>query len=623
MLFQTTTEGPYFSRSKGVAQLSLVSRGLAISFFPHFFRPKDKDALFPSSFRRAFTGVGRSGEVAKRIMADYSDYLSNLMIQCQRSVQPTPDWTYPSSQRPQQFARNSPNSLQWYHNYAWGLQHSVYNGAQSIGATVSTGMPQQSLYTEDWDPPSRALHITPVPPYPPVWHDAPIKNTPGTFVESQQSTMSTTSLRVPAVGDVPVKTEGSEARGLNTQFVPSHPASSNEPVNRNTPVSLNEGLKHNLYNSSSPAAAKEIALVKTEASETNGINVTVPDIPHVPPRPSLSTGTPLLDVVERNTLVRTEASGTRDIDTTGPGVQPPRRESRKQEQNIGGYDNEVLLRCCLKRRIFYEHGAFMKFWTVVQLDFQVETRRTLENARETVLDLLKKRRMERVEEQRTGRAPYPQVLSKIRPLLDGFQEVMDSGVARDTPRRRPTGSFPSGSSTHNSEDCSLGAKPVEERITKVNEKIAQKRSLAEILGGTEAAHETAQRPLKRRAIAEVSRATNNVANSGLSRPRIKEDATSDASDLPSDTINETSEDIDSHSSALDEDDSDGEEVSKNSSLGNSESGQRRASPPVMMWHRRKPAAELVGLKQSIMKILNSASGIIDAIHNFKAGRSVD
>lgn len=131
-------------------------------------------------------------------------------------------------------------------------------------------------------------------------------------------------------------------------------------------------------------------------------------------------------------------------------------------------------------------------------------------------------------------------------------------------------------------------------------------------------------------MAEASEGTEDDADSGLSGSRTEDDASSDASDLPSDTVSETSEDIDSLLSALDEDDSDSEEVSKDSSLESSEDsdedssecGQRRASPPMMMRHRREPAAELVGLKQSVMMILDSASELIDTIHNLKAGRSI-
>jgi len=510
-------------------------------------------------------------------------------------------------------------------------------------------MPQQSLYTEHVDPPWRALPVTPLPPlYPSIWDNVPNEVITGTFVEGQQTNISTPSLREPGEAAASVKAKDSEARGLDTQLIPLDPASSNKDINQKPPITSYEGLKVNRYNTSSPAVAKGTAPVKTEALETSEISA-VPEVPPVPPRPPVSTDapcrnnpsafvegqedattrTPLPEVAERTTLVKTEASGSRSDNTTVPGVQPSRWKPRKQEQNIGGYDNEVLLRCCLKKKIYYEYGAFAKFWTIVQLDFHLETRRTLDCARETVLDLLKKRRMERAEEQRTGRAPYPQVLSKIRPLLDEFQELMDSGVAGDTTRRRPTGIFASGSGMHRNKDCS--AIPDGERMTKVNEKIAQKRSFAEILGGTEAAKEIAQRPFKRRAMAEASEGTEDDANSGLSGSGTEDDASNDASDTPSDTVSESSEDIDSLLSALDEDDSDGEEVSKDSSLESSEDsdedssecGQRRASPPMMMRHRRETAAELVGLKQSVMKILNSASSIIDTIHNLKAGRSID
>lgn len=581
-------------------------------------------------------------------MADYSDYLSNLMIQCQRSVQQIPDWTYPPSQGPRQFAPSSQNSLQWYHSYAWGLPQPLCHDPQCIAATVSTRMPQQTLYTEYVDPPWRALSVTPLPPYPSIWDYIPNQDVTGTFIEGQQNTISTPSLRELAERDASVKAEGSEARGLDTHLIPLDPASSNEYVNQKPPITSYKGLKVTIYNTSSPAVAKGTAPVKIEASETSGISVTVPELPPVPPRSLASTdapsqnnssafvegqedattGTLLPEAGERTTLVKTEASGSRGDNKTVLGVQPSRWKPRKQEQNIGGYDNEVLLRCCLKKKIYYEYRAFAKFWTIVQLDFQLETRTALDSARETVLDLLNKRRMERAEEQRTGRAPYPQVLSKIRPLLDEFQELMDSGVAGDTTRERPTGIFASGSGTHGNKDCS--ANPAEERFTKVNEKIAQKRSFAEILGGTEAAKEIAQRPFKRRAMAEASEGTEDDADSGLSGSRTEDDASSDASDLPSDTVSETSEDIDSLLSALDEDDSDSEEVSKDSSLESSEDsdedssecGQRRASPPMMMRHRREPAAELVGLKQSVMMILDSASELIDTIHNLKAGRSI-
>lgn len=492
-----------------------------------------------------------------------------------------------------------------------------------------------------------ALPVTPVPPYSSAWDNSPNQEVTGTFVEGQQDTMSTTPLREPAEGIAPVKAEDSEARGLDTQLMPLYPASSINRIDQNASITSYEGLRVAIHNTFSPAAAKGTPPVKTEPSETSGINVKLPEISPVPPRPPVSTdtpsrnnpssfvegqedattGTPLPEFVERTTLVKTEDSGTRGNSMTVPGAQNLRRKSRKEEQNIGGYDNEVLLRCCLKKRIYYEYRAFAKFWTIVQLDFQLETGRTLENARETVTDLLKKRRMEREEEKRTGRAPYPQVLSKIRPLLDEFQEIMDSGVAGDTTGRRPTGGFASRSGTHSNKDCSVS--PVETGIAKVNESTAQKRSLAKILGGTEAAREITQRPFKRRVMAEASEGIEDDANSGLSGPLTEDNASSDSSDLPSATVSETSEDIDSLLSALDEDDS--EEVSKESSLESSEDpdddssecGQKWASTPLRMPHRRDPAADLVGLKQSVMKILNSASSIIDTIHNLKTGRSVD
>lgn len=181
----------------------------------------------------------------------------------------------------------------------------------------------------------------------------------------------------------------------------------------------------------------------------------------------------------------------------------------------------------------------------MKLDFQLETRRIVKSAWETVLDLPKKRRMERAERQRTGRAPYPQGLSQIRPLLDELQEVTDSRVARDTTQHRPTRGFASGSGKYSNNDCSLGANPDRKRIGKVNKRTAEKRSYAEMLGRTTAALEPAQRPLKQRAIAEAWETTENSANSGLSDPRVKDDVSNDPSDLRSNAVSETLEDIDS------------------------------------------------------------------------------
>lgn len=494
-----------------------------------------------------------------------------------------------------------------------------------------------------------ALPVPPVPPYSPAWADSPNQEVTGTFVEGQQNTTSITSLREPAQGITPVKAEGSEARGLDTRLIPLHPASSNYRIDQNNPNKSYEYLKPNKYHTSLPAATRGIARLETEASKASGINVTVPknlpvalhppvsidapsrdeSSPFVEEQEDTTTGTPLPEVVERTTLVKMEAPETRGRNTTVPQVQPAQRILRKQEQNIGGYDNEVLLRCCLRKKIYYEYGAFAKFWTIVQLDFQLETRRTLENARQTVLDLLKKRRMERAEEQRTGRAPYPQVLSKIRPLLDEFQKIMDGGITGNTTGRRPTGGFALRSGTHVNKDHS--ANPVEISTAKVNKNTARKRSFAKILDGTEAAKEITQRPFKRRVMAEASKGIEDDANSGFPGSRTEDDASSDLSDLPSANVSETSEEIGSLLSALDEDDTGGEEASKESFLESSEDpdddssgcGQKWASAPWRMGHRREPAAELVGLKQSVMKILNSASSIIDTIQSLKTRRSVD
>ena len=315
---------------------------------------------------------------------------------------------------------------------------------------------------------------------------------------------------------------------------------------------------------------------------------------------------------EGSASIKTEDIETGLVDKTIPEVQPLRPKLRERGRNLGVDEHEVLLQCCLKNQKFYTSGTLMRFWHIVQLDFELETGRQYTSARQTILRLVEKRRMEQAQNDQHGRIQYPHVQAKIRQLLDDWQKVMDNGAARGTTERLPTAVSASASCTESPMSPSRDVSTFDRSYSMDTMQTPRKRSIAKMFDDTDVVGTTAQRPRKRRVIAE--------------RPVDPEDDSSDtSSDSNSGVVSETFEDTDSQCSAPDENDNGNEDIGEtsneeccqDSSEESSDSCGERARPRVKMRQRREFDAELAELRLLVTRSVESTSKYAGERHDSK------